>query len=407
MNSQDLSDRLSESQVEAQSLAELFHLVRSLIPQDQAVVAVGPETTVAEAIRLMQRHNYSQLPVVAGQAVLGVFSFRSLTTRLLEIGKMSEYFGDLPVDEFLEQFKFAQLSDNWESIVLHLDKDDGVLVGHRDQLQGILTPMDVLTYLRDIANPFVMLAEIELSLRRIVRACVDEDELQACARQSLSSKYPADEMPTALAEMTFNDYVQIIGHGRNWPRFEAAFGKGGWLRKKTEERLKEVRDLRNDIFHFKRRLETEDIETLTKHREWLHRRTRVIEALSQPEASVGEGGKRPTPEDYQRLLTRRRVPRGQRQLYKALYDAGDAGLTHAELAEVMGRRDVLAIRGVLGALGKRVNQTPGFGQREQPGSGMALSWEELVDGQWRLRLLPAMRTALETLDPDWLHKMTP
>jgi hypothetical protein len=311
------------------------------------------------------------------------------------------------VDEFLEQFKFVQLSDNWESIVIHLDKDDGVLVGHRDQLQGILTPMDVLTYLRDIANPFVLLAEIELSLRRIVRACVDEDELQACAQQCLASKCAPEELPTELSEMTFNDYVQIIGHGRNWPHFEAAFGKGGWLRKKTEERLKEVRDLRNDVFHFKRRLEAEDIETLTKHREWLQMKTRAFEAKRHHEATVATDVGGPTPEDYQRLLTRRRVPRGQRQLYKALYDAGDAGLTHAELIEVMGRRDILDLRGVLGALGRRVNQTPGFGQREKPGSGMALSWEELADGQWRLRLLPEMRAALEALDPDWLHKMTP
>ena len=407
MNSQDLSDRPTGSQVESESLAELFHLIRSLIPEDQEVVAVPPEMRVTEAVRLMQRHNYSQLPVVAGRAVLGVFSFRSLTSKLLEMGRISEHFGDLTVDEFMERFKFAQLSDNWESIIVHLDEDDGVLVGHRDKLEGILTPMDVLCYLRDVANPFVLLAEIELSLRRIVGACVTEDELQTCAEQCMSGKYPLDEMPTELSDMTFNDYIQIIGDGRNWPYFRSAFGKSDWHRKITAKRLKEVRDLRNDVFHFKRRLEAEDIQTLTKHREWLQMKIRAFEAERPAEASSETEVAGPTPEDYHQLLTRRRVPRGQRQLYKALYDAGDAGLTHAELVEVMRRRDTRAIRGVLGALGRRVNKTPGYGQEQKPGSAMVLSWEELDDGQWRLRLLPEMRTALEVLDPDWLHKMEP
>jgi len=237
-------------QAESQSLAELFHLVRSLIPESQDLAVASPEMTVAEAVQLMQRHNFSQLPVVAGQAVLGVFSFRSLAVKLLEMGKISAHFGDLPVDEFMEQFQFVQLSDNWESIVDHLDNDDGVLVGHRDRLEGILTPMNVLNYLRDIANPFVLLVEIELALRRIIRACVSEAELQVCVQNCLASKYLPDEMPADLYQMTFNDYVQIIGDGRNWPQFEIVFGKGEWQRKTTAERLKEMRELRNDVFQY-------------------------------------------------------------------------------------------------------------------------------------------------------------
>jgi CBS domain-containing protein len=288
MNLKDVSDTSSESQVDAQSLAELFHLVRNLIPEDQELVVARPDMRVREAIELMQRHNYSQLPVVAGQAVLGVLSFRSLTTKLLEMGRISEHFGNLPVDEFMEQFEFAQLSDNWESTIVHLDRDDGVLVGHRDDLVGILTPMDVLSYLKDIANPFVLLAEIELSLRRIVGACVTDEELQACAEQCLSGKYPPNEMPTKLSDMTFNDYVQIIGDGRNWPHFEVAFGAGDWLRKRTAKRLKEVRDIRNDVFHFKRRLLPVDIETLTKRREWLQMKTRAFEAKRRVRTPVAK-----------------------------------------------------------------------------------------------------------------------
>lgn len=302
MDSEHVLNTSSESRVDAQSLAELFHLVRSLIPEDQAIVVARPEMTVAEAIELMQRHNYSQLPVVAGQAVLGVFSFRSLTTKLLKMGKISEDFGNLAVDEFIEKFKFAQLSDDWDSIIIHLDKDDGVLVGHQDDLVGILTPMDVVSYLRDIANPFVLLAEIELSLRRIVGECLSEDELRTCAERCLTGKYTHDDMPAQLSEMTFNDYIQIVGDGRNWPHFEVAFGTGDWLRKRTAKRLKEVRDLRNDVFHFKRKLLAEDIDTLKMHRGWLQMKTRAFEAKRQERVTAGIDIEALAPKDYLRQL---------------------------------------------------------------------------------------------------------
>ncbi|MCG3209275.1 MAG: hypothetical protein FOGNACKC_02896 [Anaerolineae bacterium] len=265
----------------SQSLTELFHLVRSLIPEDQNLVTVSPNTEVSTAVALMQKYNFSQLPVVAGDDVLGVFSYRSLANRLLAIGKTKEHFGDLSVDEFMEQFKFAQPSDNWESILDYLNHASGVFVGNRDQLEGIVTATDVLKYLHHIASPFVMLAEIELSLRRIIQRCVTDTELQGCMQNSLKDIYSQDEMPTGVLEMTFNDYAQIIGDGRNWPKFCIVFGNSEWYRKKTAENLKEVRDLRNDVFHFRRSLTKEDYEKLAIHRNWLQIKTRAFESLKR------------------------------------------------------------------------------------------------------------------------------
>lgn len=266
------------TEAEAGSLAELFHLVGSLVPEGQEVIAAPPDMRVAEAIRLMDDHNFSQLPVVAGRAVLGVFSFRSLARRLLGMGHISEDFGDLPVDEFVEQFEFAQPSDNWESILKHLDREDGVLVGHRDRLDGIVTPMDVLRYLCKVTSPFVMLAEIELSLRKIIAACATEDELRRCSLNSLARKYGEEQLPTSLSEMTFNDYVSVIGDGRNWPHFTTVFGQGEWQRKTTTERLKQVGELRNEVFHFRRELNSQDLGILTSRRDWLQMKARAFEA---------------------------------------------------------------------------------------------------------------------------------
>ena len=266
------------AQSEETSLAELFHLVSSVLPEGQDIQSVTPDASVAEAVEMMLQENYSQLPVVQGSAVLGVFSFRSLTKGLLRMGQISADPGTLPVDEFMERFHFVQPSDTWESTLEYIDRHGGVLVGHQDSLQGMLTSMDVLGYLRDIANPFVMLAEIELSLRRLIAGCTDRRQLQECIDRSLAHKYEAGEPPRDLLEMTFDDYVQVITHGDNWPLFSEGFGEGEWQRKNTADRLKQVRDLRNVIFHFRRRLTGEDHQLLNEARQWLQTKTRAFEA---------------------------------------------------------------------------------------------------------------------------------
>jgi Transposase DDE domain group 1 len=45
-----------------------------------------------------------------------------------------------------------------------MDRDNGILIGTPERLVGILTPMDFLRYLYQVANPFVLVSEIELAL---------------------------------------------------------------------------------------------------------------------------------------------------------------------------------------------------------------------------------------------------
>ncbi len=260
------------------TLAELFHLVSRVVPKDQQLEAVAPDDTVATAISKMLAHNYSQLPVMQGRATLGVFCFRSFAEKLLEMGDLPKDVGSLPVSEFMQEFRFVNPSDTWESTLEYIDKHDAVLVGTRYALDAILTSMDVLNYLRDIANPFVMLEEIELSLRSLIGQCAHGTQLKECIERSLAQKYSTDELPGQLQEMTFDDYGQVITNGHNWPTFSSAFGKGEWQRKSTARRLKQVTDLRNDVFHFRRKLTSKDHKLLADCREWLQTRIKILEA---------------------------------------------------------------------------------------------------------------------------------
>lgn len=266
-------------------LTDSFYRVNSFLPDEQVLVTVRPDTTVADAIRLMREHGFSQLPVVEGNQVLGVFSYRSFSIRVLEMRHTAGMLiGDLPIDEFIEDLRFVHINEDPASAFNLLDYDDAVLVGEPGRLQGILTAMDILRRLYNLTSPFVLLAEIEVTLRNLIGICVDQDGLEECVKNSLANQYQEGQIPADIQEMTFNDYVQVLGDGRNWPKFEEVFGKGDWKRKRTRAKLEEIRDVRNDAFHFKRALTKRDLDILLAHRDWLFMVARKVEARRE----VGE-----------------------------------------------------------------------------------------------------------------------
>lgn len=252
-------------------VTELFHRINRIIPENQKLLAVPPETTAREAIALLRHHGYSQLPVVAGEEVLGVFSYRSFAQKATlstwqEVTQQKWAPGDLTVEECLERFEFARVTEEMRQVFDAMDRDNGILIGSPEKLQGILTPMDFLRYLYKVASPFVMVSEIELTLRALIRLAVSPGELEECAMRTLAQLYGAEKVPKTVEAMTFDNYKAIISHGENWPKFEPILGGN---RTRIAAKLKQLCDLRNDLFHFKREITLQDHEILQDHRNWL------------------------------------------------------------------------------------------------------------------------------------------
>jgi predicted transcriptional regulator len=257
--------------VEQRPITEWFHRLNSVLPSDQEIVSVPPEMQVAEALELLGRHGFSQVPVVVNRQVLGLFSYRSFAQAVIklvgEAKKKNRGFDPLEVfvEDCIEKPTFARVTDEFRSWFDAIDKQDAVLVGDPNRLQGIVTAMDILRYLYQVASPFVLVAEVELSLRALIRMAVTEDVLVECAKTCLTN-YSEDKRPARLEDMTFNDYVQIIGDGRNWVHFQPLMGGN---RERTRTKLEQLRDLRNDVFHFRREITVQDYETLSGLRDWM------------------------------------------------------------------------------------------------------------------------------------------
>jgi predicted transcriptional regulator len=268
-------------------VSELFHRINRIIPQNQSLLIVQPTCKVREAVSLMRQYGYSQLPVVEDGEVLGVFSYRSFAhgtaaSTLDEWNKEKCAPGDLPVDEFLEQFEFARVTEELVRVFDSIDRDNGVLIGSPDKLLGVLTPMDFLRYLYQVASPFVLVSEIELALRALIRMALTEEQIIAAARRCLASVYKSEaNVPTVLEEMTFDNYQVLVSHGDNWSLLEPIFGG---TRTRASAKLKEIGAIRNDLFHFKREITMKDHQTLSNHRNWLLSKVKQAEVHRRIEA---------------------------------------------------------------------------------------------------------------------------
>jgi predicted transcriptional regulator len=262
---------------ELRLVEEVFHRINKILPDTQEMLEFPPEMPARDAVAKLLRLHYTQAPVVQSGRVVGMFSLRSFAHEAASGGR--EHWsqlkcapGDLPVEEFLEQQPFVSINDELKTVFDLLDKHDAALVGSEERIVGILTPMDVVGYLYRVASPFVLISEIELALRGLVRSVLDEESIRNCLLCALVNTN--NNPPENLENTTFDQLLSLVCHGDNWTNHFATLGGNRAL---FRARLVRVRDIRNDLFHFKRGATVEDHQYLSEVRDWILARVKRIE----------------------------------------------------------------------------------------------------------------------------------
>jgi hypothetical protein len=72
--------------------------------------------------------------------------------------------------------------------------------------------IDTLRSFHSVASPFVLLREIELSIRELIKESINATELKLCIDKSLKKYYEekGNIVPKSLKEQSFNDLVMIL-----------------------------------------------------------------------------------------------------------------------------------------------------------------------------------------------------
>lgn len=228
-----------------------FHRVNLVIPEDQELFSVGPDEKVGEALNRMRERKYSHAPVMtATRTVLGIFSLRAVTNSLLRRRAPRDIAG-ARVEQFLEEPEFLHKDDHVEKLNRVFEDNDVALVGSREHLIAVLTPGDLARYLARVTLPFVLVEEIERTLRVLLRSAMCEEDVRRIARDVLEPKYrarsPDLRVPELLDEMSLGDQVDLAKSSEAWPLLEKALGE----RNAFAATMSPVPERRNDAFHFR------------------------------------------------------------------------------------------------------------------------------------------------------------
>ena len=260
-----------------------FGPAKDLLPVGQEPFTIHQDAPVWDVLDRMRDSNFSQFPVIDdNEHVIGVFSWKSFAVRTLDYRGLKVDPCELTVSDCMEPAEFIPPDDyidtnratDWGEI-------DHILVGNAEELVGVLTTADVFGRLTDFAEAFVLLYEIELDLRDLIQSVYSEEQLTKLFEELSPEKAPPVR---ALHDLAFGHYVQTISNRGRWPDFEPALKTS---REAVTADLRNINELRNAIFHFRRQIIPRDTDDLRRHRDRLrmrmnayHRRNAVSSSVS-------------------------------------------------------------------------------------------------------------------------------
>ena len=85
--------------------------------------------------------------------------------------------------------------------------------------------MDALRYFYRLTSAFLLLQEIERAIRILLRQAFSDNELAVAIERSRQPRPPESaSVPSTVEDLSFGDYVQLIGCRENWIHLQDVFG---------------------------------------------------------------------------------------------------------------------------------------------------------------------------------------
>jgi hypothetical protein len=207
---------------------------------------------------------------MSGDELVGVVSHRDIT-RVLRLSTQIDQEDTLLEKSVMmavnRSYKSVQPDDEIFLLFDHLATSPYVVI-NGDTTLRVLRDVGLHQFLKEGLEEFLLIEEIERTLRDIIREGMDDD---LAAR--LEDTFEAQDLrtPNRLEECSFRHYSIFIS--AHWDTFEPRFElKQDFVR----ELIDRVGDIRNQLFHFRDAgeadtLDTEFIEFAREHFEYVYR----------------------------------------------------------------------------------------------------------------------------------------
>jgi CBS domain-containing protein len=199
-------------------------------------VAVAPDATLQQVITVMMSNDFSQVPVMNGpRDVKGIVSWKSIGTRLALRQECAR------ARDCMEDAHILPLSESLFSAIATIAAHDHVLIQAADKtICGIITATDLNDQFRLLAEPFLLVGEIENGVRRLLHGKFTTTELH-----SVKTPAEAGRDIESAADLNFGDYIRLVEQDVYWTRLALQIDRATFV-----SHLNRVREIRNDVVHF-------------------------------------------------------------------------------------------------------------------------------------------------------------
>ena len=253
-----MKDEKGEGKGPYPAYVDPIYRISKLASSARKPLSVSPDTKLEEAVTHMLTNDFSQLPVMtSARDVKGVITWASIGSRLA-MGKNC-----LAARELMEQHQEIRSDASLFSAISIIAEHQYVLVrGHDQNIAGIVTASDLNLQFQQMAEPFLLLGEIENHVRRVISQRFTLAEVE-------SAKDPTDtkRIVTSVADLTYGEYIRLLENPQRWAKLNITVD-----RKTCMERFESVRRIRNDVMHFDPNgIPEKDLQTLREFARFLQR----------------------------------------------------------------------------------------------------------------------------------------
>ena len=107
-------------------------------------------------------------------------------------------------------------------------------------IRGIVTATDLSNQFRNLAEPFLLIGEIENHIRKLIHGKYSVEDLRV-ARDGADAARDVN----SISDLTFGEYIRLIENEERWKKLNLQVDRVEFV-----SRLSQVRTIRNDVMHF-------------------------------------------------------------------------------------------------------------------------------------------------------------
>lgn len=225
----------AQGEIGAAAIDPTYRL-RRLDSANRPPVSVKPDSSLQQAITLMMTNDFSQMPVMTtSRGVKGVISWKTIGRRLALKQSCTT------VRDCMEPAEIQSIDESLFSAISKVAAHDYVLVQATDEtICGIVTASDLNDQFLRLAEPFLLVGEVENGIRRIIYGKFTAKELE-------EAKAPGDDERSvgSVSDLTFGEYVHLLESENGWKKLDLEIDRTVFI-----TGLEKIRKIRNDVMHF-------------------------------------------------------------------------------------------------------------------------------------------------------------